>query len=73
MCACARASRSIHDIPVPMETFRLAGAGAGGAEGSGRLDHLALMRYSARLMLAGVPVMVTWRSDEPSTGLAILI
>lgn len=56
-----------------METFRLAGAGAGGAEGSGRLDHLALMRYSARLMLAGVPVMVTWRSDEPSTGLAILI
>lgn len=37
------------------------------------LSHLALMRYSARLMLAGEPVMVTWRSVDPSTGLAILI
>lgn len=35
--------------------------------------YLALMRYSAKLMLAGEPVMVTWRSLEPSTGLAILI
>lgn len=33
----------------------------------------ALIRYSARLMLAGEPVMVTCRSVEPSTGLAILI
>lgn len=36
-------------------------------------SYLALMRYSAKLMLAGEPVMVTWRSLEPSTGLAILI
>lgn len=35
--------------------------------------YLALMRYWARLMLAGVPVMVIWRSDEPSMALAILI
>lgn len=35
--------------------------------------HLALMRYWARLMLAGVPVMVIWRSDDPSMALAILI
>lgn len=35
--------------------------------------HLALMRYWARLMLAGVPVMVIWRSDDPSVALAILI
>lgn len=35
--------------------------------------YLALMRYCARLMLAGVPVMVIWRSDEPSMALAILI
>lgn len=34
---------------------------------------LALMRYWARLMLAGVPVMVIWRSDDPSVALAILI
>lgn len=34
---------------------------------------LALMRYWARLMLAGVPVMVIWRSDDPSMALAILI
>ena len=33
----------------------------------------ALIRYSARLMLAGDPVIVTWRSVDPSTGLAILI
>ena len=38
-----------------------------------QLSHLALMRYSARLMLAGEPVMVTWRSVDPSTGFAILI
>lgn len=36
-------------------------------------SHLALMRYWARLMLAGVPVMVIWRSDDPSMALAILI
>ena len=36
-------------------------------------SHLALMRYCARLMLAGVPVMVIWRSDDPSMALAILI
>lgn len=35
--------------------------------------HLALMRYWARLMFAGVPVMVIWRSDDPSMALAILI
>lgn len=35
--------------------------------------NLALMRYWARLMLAGVPVMVIWRSDDPSMALAILI
>lgn len=35
--------------------------------------YLALMRYWARLILAGVPVMVIWRSDEPSMALAILI
>lgn len=37
------------------------------------MSHLAFMRYSARLMLAGVPVMVTRRSVDPSTGFAILI
>lgn len=42
----------------------------GGKQG---LSHLALMRYSARPMLAGEPVIVTWRSVDPSTGLAILI
>lgn len=36
-------------------------------------ESLALIRYSARLMLAGEPVMVTWRSVDPSTGFAILI
>lgn len=36
-------------------------------------SHLALMRYCARLMFAGVPVMVIWRSDDPSVALAILI
>ena len=41
-------------------------------ERAGR-PHLALMRYWARLMLAGVPVMVIWRSDDPSVALAILI
>lgn len=35
--------------------------------------YLALMRYWARLMLAGDPVMVIWRSDEPSMAFAILI
>lgn len=35
--------------------------------------YLALMRYWARLMLAGVPVMVICRSEEPSMALAILI
>lgn len=35
--------------------------------------YLALMRYWARLMLAGVPVMVIWRSDDPSMALAIFI
>lgn len=35
--------------------------------------HRALIRYSARLMLAWEPVMVTCLSVEPSTGLAILI
>lgn len=37
------------------------------------VSHLAFMRYSARLMLAGGPVMVTRRSFDPSTGFAILI
>lgn len=44
--------------------------------GAQRLElkgYLALMRYWARLMLAGVPVMVIWRSDEPSMAFAILI
>lgn len=36
-------------------------------------DSRALMRYSAKLMLAWEPVIVTCRSVEPSTGLAILI
>lgn len=36
-------------------------------------SYRALMRYWARLMLAGVPVMVIWRSDDPSMALAILI
>lgn len=35
--------------------------------------YLTLIRYWARLMLAADPVMVTCRSEEPSTGLAILI
>lgn len=41
--------------------------------GKWKKTHLALMRYWARLMLAGVPVMVIWRSDDPSMALAILI
>lgn len=36
-------------------------------------SYRALIRYSARLMLAWEPVMVTCLSVEPSTGLAILI
>lgn len=36
-------------------------------------SHRALIRYSARLMLAWEPVMVTCLSVEPSTGFAILI
>lgn len=36
-------------------------------------SHLAFIRYCARLMLAGVPVIVIWRSDDPSIALAILI
>lgn len=38
-----------------------------------QLAHRALIRYSARLILAWEPVMVTCLSVEPSTGLAILI
>lgn len=38
-----------------------------------RSSYRALIRYSARLMLAWEPVMVTCLSVEPSTGLAILI
>lgn len=38
-----------------------------------KASYRALIRYSARLMLAWVPVMVTCLSVEPSTGLAILI
>lgn len=34
---------------------------------------LALMRYCAKLMFAGDPVIVTCRSAEPSVALAILI
>lgn len=45
------------------------GAPAGGTGWA----HLALIRYCARLMFAGVPVMVIWRSDDPSVALAILI
>lgn len=37
------------------------------------VSYRALIRYSARLMLAWEPVMVTCLSVEPSTGLAILI
>lgn len=36
-------------------------------------SYLTLIRYWAKLMLAVDPVIVTWRSVEPSTGLAILI
>lgn len=43
------------------------------AVGLGGGSHLALMRYCARLMFAGVPVMVIWRSDDPSVAFAILI
>lgn len=32
-----------------------------------------VMRYWAKLMLTGVPVMVTWRSLVPSSWLPILI
>lgn len=39
----------------------------------GERSHLALMRYWATLMLAGEPVMVTWRTAEPSVAPAILI
>lgn len=39
----------------------------------GDWSYRALIRYSARLMLAWEPVMVTCLSVEPSTGLAILI
>lgn len=35
--------------------------------------YLALMRYCAKLMFAGDPVIVTCRSAEPSVALAILI
>lgn len=35
--------------------------------------YLALMRYCAKLMFAGDPVIVTCRSPEPSVALAILI
>lgn len=36
-------------------------------------SHQEVMRYWARLMLTGVPVMVTWRSLVPSSWLPILI
>lgn len=36
-------------------------------------ESLALMRYWATLMLAGEPVIVTWRMAEPSVALAILM
>lgn len=36
-------------------------------------SYLALMRYWAILMLAGGPVIVTWRAAEPSVALAILM
>ncbi len=36
-------------------------------------SYLALMRYCATLMLAGEPVMVMWRTAEPSVAPAILI
>ena len=35
--------------------------------------YLALMRYWAALIVSGVPVMVTFLSDDPSSTLAILI
>lgn len=38
-----------------------------------KLTYLALMRYCAKLMFAGEPVIVTCRSAEPSVALAILI
>lgn len=38
-----------------------------------RLSYLALMRYWATLILAGEPVIVTWRTAEPSVALAILM
>lgn len=38
-----------------------------------QMAYRALIRYSARLILAWEPVMVTCLSVEPSTGLAILI
>lgn len=37
------------------------------------ISKLALMRYWATLMLAGEPVIVTWRMAEPSAALAILM
>lgn len=37
------------------------------------MSYLALMRYWAMLMLAGEPVIVTWRTAEPSVALAILM
>lgn len=37
------------------------------------MSYLALMRYWATLMLAGEPVIVTWRMAEPSVALAILM
>lgn len=36
-------------------------------------SYLALIRYWAMLMLAGGPVIVTWRAAEPSVALAILM
>lgn len=53
--------------------FRVPDHAVGNGFGAWRGSHLALMRYCARLMFAGVPVMVIWRSDEPSVALAILI
>lgn len=37
------------------------------------MSHLALMRYWATPMLAGEPLIVTWRMAEPSVALAILM
>lgn len=38
-----------------------------------RQAYQEVMRYWAKLMLTGVPVMVTWRSLVPSSWLPILI